>query len=147
MLSDNIQFRMYEASVLLIRSLAICLISLFPFQGTSSRADAIDGVVKVICEYEEITFQPLNILSSERSLSSEFGLSKCPLDLLVSLGRQKAPRHMSVRDFLWINGIGRKLSVRAYSSRHLKSWSAFAHAARFSRAQLTAVRKWVYIND
>ena len=147
MLSPIIQFRIYEASVLLIRSLAICFLSIFPFQQTSHRGDAIDGAIKVICEYKEMTFQPLKNLPSERSLSSGFELSKCPLDLLVSLGFQKALRHMTVSDFLWIKGIGRKLSMRAYRSRHLKSWHEFAHSARLSKTQLTAVREWVYINE
>ena len=147
MYSQIVQFRIYEASVLLIRALLICLVSLCPLLVASPRGGARSIIIKANCEAQEMTFQPLETYPKVRTVSLGFGLSKCPLDLLVSLGRKKALRHMRVSDFRWIKGIGRKLSVRAYRSRHLNSWRAFSLAARLSKAQLRAVRKWVYINE
>ena len=147
MRSQNIQFRIYEASVLLIRALLICLVSFCPLLFASPLGDTRSVTINATCEAQEMTFHPLETHPRVGTVSLGFGLSKCPLDLLVSLGRKKALRHMTVSDFRWIKGIGRKLSVRAYSSRHLKSWRAFSQTARLSKVQLRAVRKWVYINE
>ena len=113
MRSQNIQFRIYEASVLLIRVLLLCLVSLCPLLFASPRGDPRSVFIKATCEAQEMTFHPLDANPKAQTVSLGLGLSECPLDLLASLGRKKALRHMRVSDFRWIKGIGLKLSVRA----------------------------------
>ncbi len=67
---------------------------------------------------------------------------RCGVDFFWSLGQRKPLRHATMRDFMWMNGIGPNRARELYRWRRVRSWSDLAFRANLRRSELEALRRF-----